>query len=190
MRPADEKNIYRFMEERPILGARVYIDPAASVSGAVELQDDVSVWPMAVIRGDVNRVSVGARTNIQDGSILHVTHESASQPEGRALVIGADVTVGHGAILHACTIGDRCLIGMGAIVMDGAVLEPGSLIAGGSVVTPGTTVPSGTLWRGNPARRGRELSDEEIAYHAYSAAHYVRLKDLYLDGRGNTRGGS
>ena len=180
MAPAKQKNIYRFMRERPLLGERVYIHPAASVSGAVTLGDDVSVWPMAVLRGDVNRISVGARSNIQDGSILHVTHESVAQPKGLALVLGSDVTVGHGAILHACTIGDRCFIGMGAIVMDGVVLEEGTLIAGGAVVTPGTVVRSGTLWRGNPARQARELSAEEIAYHAYSAAHYVRLKNLYL----------
>jgi len=183
MQPPQQKNTYRFMQERPQLGARVFIDPSAHVSGAVSLGDDVSVWPMAVLRGDVNRISVGARSNIQDGSVLHVTHESAAQPKGLALIIGADVTVGHGAILHACTIGDRCLIGMGAIVMDGAVLEPDSLIAGGSVVTPRTVVPAGTLWRGNPARQARELNDQEIAYHAYSAAHYVRLKDLYLSER-------
>jgi carbonic anhydrase/acetyltransferase-like protein (isoleucine patch superfamily) len=170
------------MQEQPCLGARVYIHPSASVSGAVSIGDDASVWPMAVLRGDVNRISVGARSNIQDGSILHVTHESVAQPEGRALLIGSDVTVGHGAILHACTIEDRCLIGMGAIVMDGAVVEHDALIAGGAVVTPGKVVRSGTLWRGNPARQARQLSADEIAYHAYSAAHYVRLKDLYLAG--------
>ena len=180
METPPQRDIYRFMKERPQFGERVYIDPSAHVSGAVRLEDDVSVWPMAVLRGDVNRISVGARSNIQDGSVLHVTHESTRQPQGRALLIGADVTVGHGAILHACTVGDRCLVGMGAIVMDGAVLEADTLIAGGSVVTPGTVVPAGTLWRGNPARQARELSAEEIAYQAYSAAHYVRLKDLYL----------
>jgi len=180
MKPLQEKDIYRFMQERPRLGDRVFIDRSAHVSGAVVLGDDVSVWPMAVLRGDVNRISVGARSNIQDGSVLHVTHESTAQPEGRALVVGADVTVGHAAILHACTIGDRCLIGMGAIVMDGVTVGPDSLVAGGAVVTPGTVVPPGTLWRGNPARQARELSAEEITYHAYSAAHYVRLKNLYL----------
>jgi carbonic anhydrase/acetyltransferase-like protein (isoleucine patch superfamily) len=178
-----KRNIYRFMQERPRLGERVFVDPRASVTGDVTLGDDVSIWPMAVLRGDVNRISVGARSNIQDGSILHVTHESAALPEGRPLRVGADVTVGHGAILHACTIGDRCLIGMGAIVMDGVLVEADSLIAGGAVVAPGTVVPSGTLWRGNPARCARELTAEEIAYHAYSASHYVRLKDLYLTGR-------
>lgn len=183
MNPPDRIDIYRFMLERPRLGKRVYIDRFASVTGAVTLGDDVSIWPMVAIRGDVNRVHIGARSNVQDGSVLHVTHESTAQPSGLPLIIGEDVTVGHAAILHACTIGDRCLIGMGAIVMDGAVLEADCLIAGGSVVTPRTVVPAGTLWRGNPARLARELSPDEIAYQAYSAAHYVRLKDRYLDQR-------
>jgi carbonic anhydrase/acetyltransferase-like protein (isoleucine patch superfamily) len=176
----NRKDTYRFMREQPRLGARVYLAPSALVSGSVRLGDDVSVWPMTVIRGDVNRIAVGARTNIQDACVLHVTHESANQPEGGPLTVGEDVSVAHGAILHACTIGDRCLIGMGAIVMDGAVVEAGALIAGGAVVPPGTRVPARTLWRGNPARHARDLSDAEVDYHAYNAAHYVRLKDLYL----------
>jgi len=178
--PDKENDTYRFMRERPVFGRRVYIHPGALVSGAVHLGDDVSVWPMTVIRGDVNRISVGPRSNIQDACVLHVTHESARQPDGGPLRLGADVSVAHGAILHACTIGDRCLVGMGAIVMDGAVVEEDSLIAGGAVVTPGTRVPARTLWRGNPARYARDLDDREVAYQAYNAAHYVRLKDLYL----------
>lgn len=174
------KSVYRFMNRRPRFGRRVFIDARAAVSGDVELGDDVSIWPMAVVRGDVNRILIGARSNIQDGCIVHVTHEFPAKPQGHPTVVGEDVTVGHGAILHGCTIGDRCLVGMGAIIMDGAVLEPDSLVAGGAVVTPGTVVPSGTLWRGNPARQARALSDEEKAWQAYSAAHYVRLKDLYL----------
>ena len=180
MNPPDNRNIYRFINERPQLGARVYIDPKASVTGSVFLGDNVSVWPMTVIRGDVNRITIGARSNIQDGCVLHVTHEGPWQPDGLPLVIGEDVTVGHGAILHACTVGERCLVGMGAIVMDGAVLEPDSMVAGGAVVTPGKRVPSGTLWRGNPARQARDLTESEISNQAYSAHHYVRLKDLYL----------
>jgi len=180
MNSRDGKNIYRFMLERPRLGKRVFIDPTARVSGSVVLEDDVSVWPMAVIRGDVNHIAVGARSNIQDACVLHVTHEGPWQPDGLPLEIGEDVTVGHGAILHACTIGDRCLVGMGAIIMDGAVLERDSMVAGGAVITPGKLVPSGTLWRGNPARQARDLTDSEIGNQAYSAQHYVRLKDLYL----------
>jgi carbonic anhydrase/acetyltransferase-like protein (isoleucine patch superfamily) len=181
MKPSENKNIYRFMLERPQLGARVYVDEMASVTGSVILADDVSVWPMAVRRGDVNRIRIGARSNIQDGAVLHVTHESKWLPEGIPLVLGEDITVAHGAILHACTIGNRCLVGMGAIVMDGAVLESDCLVAGGAVVTPGTIVPAGTLWRGNPARQARELREAEVQNLAYSARHYVRLKDLRLE---------
>lgn len=170
------------MEQDPRLGERVYIDPTASVSGSVTLGDDVSIWPMTVVRGDVNYISIGTRSNIQDGSILHVTHEGPWQPDGLPLLIGEDVSVGHGAILHACTVGNRCLIGMGAIIMDGAVLESDSMVAGGAVVPPGKIISSGTLWRGNPARYARDLSDEEINNQAYNAKHYARLKDLYLKG--------
>lgn len=181
MKSSADRNTFRFKHEFPRIGDRVYVDSRASVSGAVELGDDVSVWPMTVIRGDVNRIVIGARSNIQDGCILHVTHEGPWQPDGLPLLIGEDVTVGHGAILHACTIGDRCLIGMGAIVMDGAVLEADSMIAGGAVVTPGKIVPSGTMWRGNPARLARQLNAQEIGNQVYNAAHYVRLKNLYLE---------
>jgi carbonic anhydrase/acetyltransferase-like protein (isoleucine patch superfamily) len=184
MKSPSGKNTFRFKHEFPRLGDRVFIDPAASVSGSVVLGDDVSVWPMTVIRGDVNRIEIGARSNIQDGCILHVTHEGPWQPEGLPLLIGKDVTVAHGVILHACTIGDRCMVGMGAIVMDGAVLEADSMVAGGAVVTPGKTVPSGTLWRGNPARYARDLTKQEIGNQAYNAAHYVRLKNLYLEEQG------
>ena len=174
------KNIFRFKDESPRLGARVHIDAHASVSGAVILADDVSVWPMAVVRGDVNRIRVGARSNIQDAAVLHVTHESAWQPDGLMLTMGEDVTVGHAAVLHACSIGNRCLVGMGAIVMDGAVLENDSIVAGGAVVPPGKVVRAGTLWRGNPARYVRDLSQGEVENLLYNARHYVRLKDLYL----------
>ena len=180
MTRAADPSPFRFADASPRVGARVYIDPRAHVSGAVELGDDVSIWPFAVLRGDVNRIEVGARSNVQDNSVLHVTHESAWQPEGVPLVIGTDVTIGHAAILHACTVGDRCLVGMGAIVMDGAVLEPDSMVAAGAVVPPGKTVGAGTLWRGNPARCARDLDRTEIERLHYSAAHYVRLKDRYL----------
>ena len=182
MKTGIKSDIFRFMHEAPRFGERVFVDSAAVVSGDVSLGDDASVWPMAVVRGDVNRIVIGKRSNIQDGCVLHVTHESAWQPDGLPLLIGDDVTVGHAAVLHACTIGDRCLIGMGAIVMDGAVVESDSMSAGGAVVTPGKTVKSGTLWRGNPARFARDLSDREIERLLYSAHHYVRLKDRYLAG--------
>jgi carbonic anhydrase/acetyltransferase-like protein (isoleucine patch superfamily) len=176
----DSAHPLRFMEQTPAVGRRVYIASDAHVSGAVEIGDDASVWPLAVVRGDVNRIVIGPRSNIQDACVLHVTHESDWQPEGGPLRIGAEVTVGHAAVLHACTVGDHCLVGMGAIVMDGAVLEAESMVAAGAVVPPGKTVAAGTLWRGNPARFARELSEREIGRLAYNARHYVRLKDRYL----------
>lgn len=177
-----KKNPYRFMQLQPQLGQRIFISPQAHVSGAVSLADDVSIWPMAVLRGDVNQITIGARCNIQDNAVLHVTHEGPDTPEGGPLILAEDVTVGHGAILHACSIGPRCLIGMGAIIMDRVVLEADVMIAAGAVVTPGTRVSGRTLWKGNPARLSRELSQREIDMLQYSAAHYVRLKDLYLAG--------
>lgn len=175
-------HLRRFGNHAPLLRQRVYVDPQALVLGQVELDDDVSIWPMTVVRGDVNRIRIGARSNIQDGSVLHVTHDGEYSPGGFPLTIGEDVTVGHKVILHACTIGDRCLIGMGAVVLDGAVVGADSLIGAGSVVPPGKVVEPGSLWVGNPARFVRRLSDRQIEALKYSATHYVRLKDQYLSG--------
>ncbi|NBB93240.1 MAG: gamma carbonic anhydrase family protein [Gammaproteobacteria bacterium] len=170
-----------FQSQLPTLGERVWIDPAATVIGRVELGDDASVWPGAVLRGDVNEIRIGARSNIQDGSIGHVTHDGPYTPGGLPLILGADITVGHGAILHACTIGDRCLVGMGAVILDGAVLEDDVMLAAGSLVSPGKRLTAGQLYRGRPATAVRPLSDKEIEMLHYSAAHYVRLKDSYLE---------
>jgi len=167
---------------KPVIGQRVYIDEAAVVIGKVTLADDASLWPFAVARGDVNSISVGARTNIQDASVLHVTHDGPYSPGGMPLLIGADVTVGHKCLLHACTIGDRCLIGMGSIVMDGAVVESDVLLGAGSLVSPGKRLESGFLYRGGPAQKVRPLTDQERAMLLYSAQHYVRMKDRYLAG--------
>lgn len=165
----------------PRLGERVYVDPTASVIGDVELAEDVSVWPHTVIRGDVNFVRIGARSNIQDGTVIHVSHDGPhTRLGGFATVIGADVTIGHRAIVHACRIGDACLIGMGAIVLDGAVVEKHGFLGAGAVLTPGKTVGEGEMWLGSPARFARRLGDAEIEALYYSARHYVRLKDEYL----------
>ena len=166
----------------PALGARVYVDAAAVVIGQVTLADDVSLWPCVVARGDVHSISVGARSNIQDLTMLHVTHDGPYSPGGFPLVIGADVTVGHKCLLHACTIGDRCLIGMGSIVMDGAVVEDDVLLGAGSLVSPGKRLESGHLYKGSPAQKVRPLTAEEREMLRYSAAHYVRLKDRYRAG--------
>lgn len=164
----------------PTLGARVYIDQAAVVIGKVSIGDDSSVWPTAVVRGDVNFIEIGARTSIQDGSVLHVTHDGPYAPGGRALYIGSDVTVGHRVTLHACTIGDACLIGMGSILLDNVVTEDFVMIGAGSVVTPGKLLQTGGLYVGSPARRVRDLTQKELEFLAYSAAHYVKVKDEYL----------
>jgi carbonic anhydrase/acetyltransferase-like protein (isoleucine patch superfamily) len=168
-----------YLDVLPQLGERVYVDPAASVIGQVMLADDVSIWPGAVVRGDVNIIQIGARSNIQDGAVCHVTHDGPYSPGGAALTVGADVTVGHRAVLHACTIGARCLIGMGALVLDGAMLEEEVMLGAGTLVGPGKRLDSGWLYVGNPARPARLLREAERAFLAYSAAHYVRLKDRY-----------
>ena len=173
-------SIRLFREYAPRIGARVFVDDSAQVIGQVDLADDVSIWPLAVLRGDVNHISIGARTNIQDNSVLHVTHDGRFSPGGSPLVIGADVTVGHGVILHACTVEDACLIGMGAVVLDKAVIGKHSLIAAGAVVAPGKIVEPGSLWVGNPARFMSLLSEKEIESLYYSAENYCKLKDEYL----------
>ena len=164
----------------PRLGSNVHIDASAVVIGDVELDADVSIWPMAVVRGDVHRIHVGARSSIQDGAVLHVTHDGPYTPGGAPLRIGADVTIGHATVLHACTIEDACLIGIHATILDGAVVRRHSMIGAGAMLSPGKVVGEGELWLGNPARFTRKLSDIEIEKLYYSAQNYVRLKNQYL----------
>ncbi len=174
-------NLRPYLSQRPTLGERAYVDRTASVIGDVVLGDDVSIWPGTVVRGDVNFIRIGARTNIQDGCVVHVSHDGPhAKLGGFATVIGSDVTIGHKAIVHACRIEDAVLIGMGAIVLDGAVIRTHGFVGAGALVTPGKEVGEGELWLGNPAKKMRMLSDEEIQALYYSAQHYVRLKDQYL----------
>lgn len=164
----------------PQLGPRVFVDASAVVLGDVVLGEDASVWPMAVVRGDMHRIRIGKRTSVQDGSVLHITHAGPFNPDGYPLLIGDEVTIGHNVTLHGCTLGNRILVGMGSIVMDGAVVEDEVVIGAGSLVPPGKVLQSGYLYVGSPVKQARALTDQERAFFAYSAANYVRLKDLHL----------
>ncbi|HHW4681472.1 MAG TPA: gamma carbonic anhydrase family protein [Xylella taiwanensis] len=169
-----------FLDKTPQLGCAVYIDPTSTVIGDVILGDDVSVWPQAVIRGDVNHIRIGARSNVQDGTIIHVSHHSPYNTTGHPTLIGTDVTIGHGTIIHACTIENLCLIGMGACILDGVTVKKYGFVGAGAVVSPNKVVGEAELWLGNPARLVRKLSDKEIESLHYSAQHYVQLKNRYL----------
>ncbi len=170
-----------YLNYEPHLGARVFVDPSALVIGDVEIGEDSSVWPMVVVRGDMHRIRIGARTSVQDGSVLHITHAGPFNPDGYPLTIGDEVTIGHKALLHGCTVGNRVLVGMGAIVMDGAIIEDEVIIAAGSLVSPGKRLESGFLYRGSPAKKARPLTDNERSFFSYTASNYVKLKDQHLD---------
>ena len=164
----------------PVIGKNVMVDPSSVAIGGVTLADDVSIWPLVVIRGDVNFIRIGSRTNIQDGSVLHVTHRSEKNANGNPLIIGEDVTVGHKAMLHGCTIGNRVLVGMGSILLDGAIVEDDVIIGAGSLVSPGKTLEKGYLYLGSPAKKVRPLTEQEREGLLYSSNNYVRWKDEYL----------
>nr|WP_305891366.1 gamma carbonic anhydrase family protein [Methylomonas sp. SURF-1] len=164
----------------PRVGERVFVDDAAIVIGDVELGDDVSIWPTSVVRGDVESIKIGSGTNVQDGAVLHVSHAGDFSPNGHPLTIGRGVTIGHRAVVHACTIGDYCLIGIGAIVMDDAELGDYVMLGAGALVAPGKKLESGFLYVGAPAKQIRALTDAEKQFLEYSAKHYVRLKNDYL----------
>lgn len=175
----NNKSIRKFNDISPQIHDTAYVDPQSCVIGDVIIGENSSIWPMTVVRGDVNSIKIGSDTNIQDGSILHVTHKSARDLNGGPMKIGNGVTVGHGAILHACEIGNYCLIGMGATIMDKCIIEDYSMIGAGSLVPPNKHIKSVELWIGNPAKKARDLNDKEIAYLKYSAENYVKLKNMY-----------
>ncbi|OXS16580.1 gamma carbonic anhydrase family protein [Zobellella denitrificans] len=168
----------------PRLGKDVFVEESAVLYGNIELGDDASIWPLVAARGDVNYIRIGARTNIQDGTVLHVTRKSAARPDGLPLLIGEDVTIGHKAMLHACTIGNRVLVGMGCIILDGAEVGDDVIIGAGSLVPPGKKLEPGYLYVGSPVRQARPLTEAEKAFLPESADNYVRLKDEYLQRQG------
>lgn len=174
-------HIRSFRGLNPATGQRVYIDDTAVVIGDVKIGDDSSIWPCTVVRGDIHRIRIGERCSIQDGSVLHVTHAGPYNPDGFALTIGDEVTVGHRVTLHGCTVGNRVLIGMGATVMDGSTIEDEVVVGAGSLVTPGKTLQSRHLYMGRPAKPVRELTESELSYFSYTATRYVDLAHEYLE---------
>ncbi len=173
-------SVRRFLQTTPTIGANTYIDETAVVIGDVTIGDDTSIWPFASVRGDVQKITIGHRTSIQDGCVLHVTHDSEYHPGGAPLLIGNDVTVGHKVTLHACTISDLCIIGMGAIILDNALVEPEVIVGAGTLVPPGKILESGFLWLGSPCVKKRPLTAQELSFIRYSAKSYVKLKNQYL----------
>lgn len=172
-------NIREFNGVMPEISPLAYVDPSAQVIGQVSIGESSSIWPCAVVRADVHAIHIGARSNIQDGALLHVTHDVHYTLGGFALNIGNDVSVGHGAVLHGCTALGACLIGMHATVLDGALIKRHSIVGAGAVVTQGKVVGEGELWVGNPARCVRELSSDEISRIYYVSKQYISLQTRY-----------
>ena len=173
------ENVRKYLETYPKFDTTNYIDPTALVIGDVVLAENVSVWPYAVIRGDVNFIRIGKNSNIQDHSMLHVSHKKADKPEGSPLIIGEDVTVGHHVKLHGCTIGNRVLVGIGTIILDDVVVEDDVMIGAGSLVPPNKVLESGYLYVGSPVKKVRPLTDKEKAFLPYSAQNYVKVSGNY-----------
>ena len=173
-------SLQSFQGHAPQLANGVFVHAAATIIGHVNLGDNVSVWPGAVIRGDINFIRIGAGSNIQDGAVLHVNHATSQDKLGSPLIIGEHVTIGHNVILHGCTIEDECLIGMGSIVMDKAIVHKNVLVAAGSLVPEGKILASGYLYMGSPVKQIRALTIEEIAFFLVSANNYIQLKNQYL----------
>lgn len=171
--------IRQFAGHTPEIDSTVFVDPMSLVIGKVKIGKDSSVWPFALIRGDVNTIEIGQRCSVQDGTVIHVTHDGAMNPGGFPTHIGNEVTIGHKVMLHGCTIHDRVLVGMGAIVMDGVTIESDVVVGGGSLVPPGKTLESGHLYVGSPVKKVRKLSAAELAYFHYTAGKYVELKDAH-----------
>ena len=171
--------IRSFRGVEPRIGENSYIDESAVVIGDVEMGENCSVWPLTVIRADINKIRIGNHTNIQDGSVLHVTHRGPFSPDGAELHIGNQVTVGHKVLLHGCRIGNQCLIGMGSIVTDNAIIEDRVMIGSGSLVPPNKVLESGYLYLGNPVVQKRPLTEREIEFLSYVSEHYVLMKESY-----------
>ncbi|WP_435337428.1 gamma carbonic anhydrase family protein [Acinetobacter sp. LH3_13] len=176
-----KKNVRAYLEHTPKIDASCYVDELSIVIGDVHLAANVSVWPFAVIRGDVNHIRIGQNSNVQDHAMLHVSHKKADKPEGSPLMIGEDVTIGHHVKLHGCTIGNRVLVGIGTIILDDVVVEDDVMIGAGSLVPPNKVLESGYLYMGSPVKKVRPLTEKEKAFLPYSAQNYVKVSRHYLE---------
>ena len=174
-------NIRSYKGIFPKIADSTYIDESAFLVGDITIGTNSSVWPLVAARGDVNHMVIGNNSNIQDGTILHVTRKSVANPDGFPLIIGDDVTVGHQCMLHGCILGSRILVGMGAIIMDGAVVGDDVFIGAGALVPPNKKLESGYLYVGQPCKQARPLTENELAFLKVSADNYVKLKDDYLE---------
>ncbi|NNC55040.1 MAG: gamma carbonic anhydrase family protein [Pseudomonadales bacterium] len=174
-------NIRAFGEHSPTVAQDAYIDAAATVIGKVVVNAQASVWPGAIVRGDVNHIVIGARSNVQDGSIIHVSRPTSTQPAGHPTTLDEEVTIGHGVVLHGCHIQSQALVGNRAVVMDGAVLEKHIIVGANALVPPGKHLQSGYLYIGSPCKQARPLSDSEIAGLATSASNYIALAAQYRE---------
>ena len=170
-----------FAGKTPRVDPSAFVAPGAQLIGDIEIGADASIWYNCVLRGDVNRISIGARTNIQDGTVIHVDGPKPGDEEGRPTLIGSDVLIGHLAMVHGCTLHDHAFVGLGAIVMDGCVIEGEAMLAAGAMLTPGRRIPAGQLWAGRPARYVRDLRPEELAGHREGVAHYVALAKAHSE---------
>ncbi|QQT56978.1 gamma carbonic anhydrase family protein [Acinetobacter johnsonii] len=175
------KNIRPYLNSTPQLSNNCYIDEMSVVIGDVILAENVSVWPFAVIRGDVNHIRIGKNSNVQDHAMLHVSHKKADKPNGSPLIIGEDVTIGHHVTLHGCTIGNRVLIGINSIVLDDVIIPDDVMIGAGTLIPPGKVLESGYLYVGSPAKKVRPLTEKELAFLPYSAQNYVKVSGHYLE---------
>jgi carbonic anhydrase/acetyltransferase-like protein (isoleucine patch superfamily) len=161
--------------KRPIVDPSAFVAPGAVLIGDIEIGPEASIWYNCVLRGDVNRIRIGARTNIQDGTVIHVDSPRPGNEAGLRTIIGEDVLIGHLAMVHGCILHDRAFVGLGSIVMDGCEIESGGMLAAGAMLTPGKKIPAGQLWAGRPARFVRELSEADLAGQQEGVAHYVEL---------------
>ena len=171
-----------FEGKTPVIDPSAFVAPGARLIGDIVLGPEASIWYNCVLRGDMNRIRIGARSNLQDGSVIHVDPPRPGGPaEGYPCLIGADVLIGHMAMIHGCILHDRAFVGLGAIVMDGCEIESGGMLAAGALLPPGRRIPAGQLWAGRPAKYVRDLGEAEIAGQQLGVAHYVMLGKLHAE---------